>query len=105
MTFGLNDLIMKKKSKDGTNRGNPSVYKFSNNDLTAANKKRQENANKYACDMHEIISQAFKDGCVSLTQIANRLEADGVLTSTGSKKWSAKTVKRIIDRIQNINGS
>lgn len=91
-----------KKAKDGTGRGNPEIYKYSNNNLTTANKVRNLSADKFAIVLYPYIKDERDEGR-SLSGIADTFNADEIPTPSGKGKWTAKTVSRVIERYLNIS--
>ena len=83
----------------GAKLGNPNLAEVRNTDTTAATKKLQDNANKYATDVFEIITAIEADhGELSTRKVAGHLNEAGYKTSR-NKPFSAMAVSRIKARM------
>lgn len=89
-----------KKAKDGTNRGNPDIYLYSNQDTRRANAARTKLADDHIRPICEQILLAFKAG-VSLRKIASFLSDRDILTRRG-KEHTATSVSRMIKRCREL---
>lgn len=92
---------MNKKSRDGTYRGNPNIYKFSSLDLTEANKVRIKKADDYANDVFEHIRYLVENN-YSLSKIVTYLRKKNMKTIR-NKEFTRSAVSRIIKRYRQNN--
>lgn len=88
----------------GVKLGNPHGFSKvrRNTDPSKATQKRMETAKAYSERMYPIVKQFIDDGR-SLRWIAEEMEKQKELTPRGGERWSAMTVKLILDRVEKKN--
>lgn len=83
----------------GVKLGNPNGSRaFGDRIGLGAKEALQEKANSFADGLASIVMPLKAQG-LSLRKIADKLNADGIVTAQG-KRWQANTVKRLLDRLE-----
>lgn len=83
----------------GVKLGNPNGSKaFGDRSRAGATEALKVKANSFADGLASIVMPLKAEG-LSLRQIADKLNADGIVTAQG-KTWQANTVKRLLDRLE-----
>jgi len=88
----------------GVKLGNPHGFSRvkRNTDPTKATEKRMQSAREYSERMYPIIKKHIDEG-KSLRWIAKEMEHQKELSPRGTERWSAMTVKLIVDRVERRN--
>ncbi len=83
----------------GVRLGNPNGYMaFGDRSRAGATEALKNKANSFANGLASIVLPLKTQG-LSLRKIADRLNADGIVTAHG-KTWQANSVKRLLDRLE-----
>lgn len=83
----------------GVKLGNPNgAQAFGSRSRAGATEALQSKANSFADGLASIVMPLKAQG-LSLRKIADKLNADGIVTAQG-KMWQANTVKRLLDRLE-----